>query len=230
MKAYRFDENTKEYLWEQMVQQDPKSGNYDVPQYCTFTEPPQVEEEQIQCYIDDEWQVFVDHRGLPQVNLETLEITKVDYIGSAHQGYQFISKAVADEFLADTDKYTVKNGVFVKRTQEEYEEIKKEKRQAQFNKEFFSTSLGYVRRTVSMQFTGEKKDFLSDLLPTISIGVSAGQTVRIITYTQPSFDEDVEDWTQYQNTVTVTPQFIQECFLQLQADFGVLNTEGGNNE
>ena len=72
---------------------------------------------------------------------------------------------------------------------------------------------------------GSKKDFLSDLLPVISMGVQAGQSVNILAYDKPLFDEDVEDWKQYQHQVVVTAQFIQECFMQLSADFGPINEE-----
>ena len=88
----------------------------------------------------------------------------------------------------------------------------------QFNKDFFQTSLGYVRRKVSMA-TGETKDFLSDLLPTISMGVQMGQPVTIITYNKPDFTQEITDWTAFQNEQTVTAKFVQECFLQLSNDF-----------
>ena len=101
---------------------------------------------------------------------------------------------------------------------EEYEAELVETRKARFNKDFFKTSLGYVRRKVSMA-TGETKDFLSDLLPTISMGVQMGQPVTIITYKQPDFTQDVTDWTTLQEYKTVTAEFVQECFLQLSNDF-----------
>ena len=92
------------------------------------------------------------------------------------------------------------------------------KRQAEFEKGFFQTSLGWIRRSVNMA-DGSHKDFISDLLPIISMGVQAGSPVTIIAYTEPDFTEEVTDWTQYQHVETVTPQFIQECFAQLQQDF-----------
>lgn len=106
----------------------------------------------------------------------------------------------------------------------DYEEEQAEKREAEFNKAFFNTSLGYVRRAVTMA-DGSHKDFLSDLLPVISMGVQSGTAVNILTYDKPPFDHDIEDWTVYQNKVTVTPQFIQECFLQLSNDFLPINKE-----
>lgn len=104
------------------------------------------------------------------------------------------------------------------------EEDKENKREAVFNKTFFLTSLGYIRRSVTMA-DGSHKDFLSDLLPVISMGVQGGQTVNILTYDKPPFDKDVEDWTEYQHQVVVTPQFVQECFFQLSNDFLPINED-----
>lgn len=100
----------------------------------------------------------------------------------------------------------------------DYEEEQAAKREADFNKAFFNTSLGYIRRIVTMQ-DGSHKDFLSDLLPAISMSVTAGQTVNILAYDKPPFDHDITDWTEYQHSVEVTAEFVQECFLQLSADF-----------
>ena len=91
-------------------------------------------------------------------------------------------------------------------------------RQKIFNRDFFNTSLGYIRRKVTMA-TGETKDFLSDLLPTISMGVQMGQPVTIITYKEPDFTQEEIDWVTLQDTKEVTPTFVQECFLQLSNDF-----------
>jgi hypothetical protein len=105
-------------------------------------------------------------------------------------------------------------------------EEKAAQRQADFEKAFFNTSLGYVRRSVTMA-DGSHKDFLSDLLPVISMGVQAGQAVNILTYDEPPFDHDIEDWTEYQHQVIVTAEFIQECFRQLSNDFLPINDKEG---
>lgn len=109
-------------------------------------------------------------------------------------------------------------------TIEEMEAEQAKEREEQFNKDFFNTSLGYVRRKVSMA-TGETKDFLSDLLPTISMGVQMGQPVTIITYNKPDFTQEITDWTLLQNVQTVTAEFVQECFMQLSNDFKPVNNE-----
>lgn len=95
-------------------------------------------------------------------------------------------------------------------------------RREQFHRDFFNTSLGYIRRKVTMQ-DGSTKDFLSDLLPAIDSSVSKGLTVNVIAYDEPDFTHDVEDWTIYQHIQAVTAQFIQECYMQLQNDFMPIN-------
>lgn len=98
------------------------------------------------------------------------------------------------------------------------EEEKIETKKAQFNNDFFLTSLGYIRRKVTMK-TGETKDFLSDLLPVIYLGVTSGQPVEIITYKEPDFTQDEVNWLELQEKKIVTPEFLQECFAKLSTDF-----------
>ena len=96
-----------------------------------------------------------------------------------------------------------------------------EQRKEQFAKEFFLTSLGYIRRNVTMQ-DGSQKDFLCDLLPTIAMGVNNHLTVNIIAYKEPDYTKDVEDWTEYQHTEVATAEFVKECMLRLSQDFGAV--------
>jgi len=122
----------------------------------------------------------------------------------------------------ETGKYIVVDGILI--LNEDWEEEKAEGREAAFDREFFNTSLGYVRRSVTMA-DGSHKDFLSDLLPAISMSVQSGVPVNILTYDRPPFDHDIEDWTEYQHKVVATPQFTQECFMQLSNDFLPINEE-----
>lgn len=133
-----------------------------------------------------------------------------------------ISIPITEDVFNNIDKYIYSNGEVI--LDPSYEEKKAKKREAEFNKAFFNTSLGYVRRVVTMA-DGSHKDFLSDLLPVISMGVQAGNPVNILTYDKPPFDHDIEDWTEYQHKVIVTLQFIQECFMQLSNDFLPINLE-----
>ena len=93
-------------------------------------------------------------------------------------------------------------------------------RENEFNSAFFYTSLGYVRREVTMA-DGTTKDFLSDLLPVIKATVEADKMFTIITYLQPDFSmEFTQDYIEsLQNKVVPTLQFIEECFVQLAKDF-----------
>ena len=91
-------------------------------------------------------------------------------------------------------------------------------RRTKFNKEFFNTSLGYVRRKFTNK-NGEVKDFLSDAFPSLLLAFKEGIVGEIFVYDKPSFDRDVIDWTEYQHKVAITSQFIQECFNQSSIDF-----------
>ena len=224
MLAYKYDKETKEYLGTQEAQINPLEGGYLLPANCTFLEVQKYSENEIPVFENDIWVIKVDNRGKWQVKLDDVTFSKVDYIGEK-AGYQVISDEVYEDYLKDNDKYKVVDGVFVDVSDtEEYKEKKRQEREQDFNKAFFNTSLGYVRRAVTMA-DGSHKDFLSDLLPVISMGVQAGSPVNILTYDKPPFDHDIEDWTEYQHQVVVTPQFIQECFMQLSNDFLPINEE-----
>lgn len=105
-------------------------------------------------------------------------------------------------------------------TPEELEEQRRE----QFHKEFFNTSLGYIRRTVT-KANGETADFLLDYTALIAKAVEKGLNYPIITYDEPDFTEDITDWTQYQNHVVATEQFVLECLAQAGNDFIPQNEE-----
>lgn len=83
-----------------------------------------------------------------------------------------------------------------------YDKEQKEKEEAEFNRKFFNTSLGYVSRDVHMK-NGVVKDFLTDILPLLQVGIP------VLTYTR-----ELE-----QSKVSATQQFINECQQQLVADF-----------
>ena len=127
-----------------------------------------------------------------------------------------INMEVSKEVYDNLEKYIYQDGELV--LNPNYEQEQTQARQEQFNKDFFLTSLGYIRRKVTMK-TGETKDFLSDLLPVISMGVQSGQAVTIIAYKEPDFTQDVTDWEALQEQKIVTPEFVQECFMRLSFDF-----------
>lgn len=106
-----------------------------------------------------------------------------------------ISKEIFEDYSLDNSKYFIKNGELTKKTDEEI-------KQEILAKDFFLTSLGYVRRQVTMK-DGTTRNFLTDILPRLKAGVP------ILTYTK-----DLQ-----QNAVKVTEEFINECDEQLLKDF-----------
>ena len=93
-------------------------------------------------------------------------------------------------------------------------------RENEFEKEFFETSLGWIRRKVNMK-DGSKKDFLSDLLLQIKAGLELGQNIEIVTYSTPDFSNDLtpEYLLALQVKKNATAEFVQECLMQTVADF-----------
>lgn len=162
--------------------------------------------------VDDEGNPIYDEEGNPVMVPVYIEVPIYDEEGNI----------IGYDKVPSTHKETITVQALVPNPN--YEEEQAEKREADFNKAFFNTSLGYIRRAVTMA-DGSKKDFLSDLLPAIFASVSAGKTVNLYAYDKPPFDEDVTDWTEYQHLVVATPQFINECFDQLGKDFAPINEE-----
>ena len=108
-------------------------------------------------------------------------------------------------------------------------EIKAQKNKEQFEKAFFPTSLGWIKRKVTMK-DGSVKDFLADLLLSIKAGIEIGQNVEIITYKTPDYSEDMnnEYLQSLQEFKTATPDFIRECLFQTVKDFRGEENGGGD--
>lgn len=103
---------------------------------------------------------------------------------------------------------------------ESYEQKLQDKRKDKFEKEFFLTSLGWIRRKVRMK-DGSLKSFLSDLLIPIKTGMEAGSMVEIITYKMPDFSKEITNdyMVTLQERKNATTDFVQECLNQIVADF-----------
>ena len=145
---------------------------------------------------------------------------KIDGKGQCEcTGEDTFSIEITEEVYNNLDRYIYSNGEII--LNPNYEQEKAEKRQSNFETEFFNTSLGWIRRQVNMK-DGSTKDFLSDLLPAISMALNSGIATPIITYKTPDFTHDITDLTIYQEIKQVTPQFIQDCFNRLSADFGAV--------
>lgn len=135
-------------------------------------------------------------------------------------------------FEENPDNYVIENGQII--VAPNLDELLAEKRKEWFENSFFLTSLGWIRRKVTMK-DGSIKDFLADLLLPIKAGMELGQSVEIITYRTPDFSQNtnIEYMESLQEKKIATAQFIQECLFQTVKDFrgeGVnTEAEGGNN-
>lgn len=90
------------------------------------------------------------------------------------------------------------------------EEEQAQARETEFNEAFFNTSLGYIRRKVTMK-DGSIKDFLTDILPLLQTGVP------IISYDKPDFTTG--EMPKQNTDKLVTEEFINECKQQVLKDF-----------
>ena len=215
---------------------------------ATLLEPPTVEENQIQVYsktvkthqepyevIDPEtgeshteyrtveevienWNIEADYRKNFYKVDSDLNVSDITTIGE-QEGYIVVDKSTGEDIKANKDWYKIVDNEVVKKSDEEYEQEQADRREAEFNKAFFNTSLGYIRRKVTMQ-DSSKKDFLGDLLLPIKAGLELGHEVTILTYDKPDFTEDVTDWEKYQHVKKANAQFISECLNQIVVDFG----------
>ena len=125
---------------------------------------------------------------------------------------------ISEDIYNNSDMYIWQDGKLVVNPNYEAEQI--QKRSQEFNKQFFNTSLGYIRRKVTMK-DGNTKDFLTDLLPLIQVGIP------IITYNKPDFT--TEELPTQNTGIVVTEAFINECKQQVFADFyGANNADTAN--
>lgn len=152
---YCYDEITKEYTGTAEPLVDPKTGEYLKWGFSTWTAPPEVEEGQKAVILNGNWAILDDNRDKKQINLETLEISDVNYLGDEQDGYQFITEEVAEDFKSHPEKYKVIDGVFTDISDtEEYKAQQLEKAKAAKlaenataleKKDSLTTSLGVVK-------------------------------------------------------------------------------------
>lgn len=130
----------------------------------------------------------------------------------------YVPDELYNMWLEDNRKVIYQNGEII--VNPNYEEEKRQEYEQDWFANFFETSLGWIRRKVMVQATGETRDFLYDMKPNLSIGDP------IITYDKPDFIETFEP-VQHRDRI-VTEQFLQECKTQIAKDFyGELPQIGG---
>ena len=138
-----------------------------------------------------------------------ISLMQTDDFGSDDVQNVEISEDVFNIYKNDPDRYIWNGHEIIENP--DYTEIKKQEHERQWLADFFETSLGWVRRKVSIQMTGETRDFLYDIKPTLRAGIP------IITYQKPDFETSF-DPVQNRNVI-VTDQFLAECETQIYRDF-----------
>ena len=156
---------------------------------------------------------------------DDLTVEEIASIGAPESGI-LVSKEIGEEIRNNSKVFKIQGNQVVRKTAEEIEQELFNKRKEQFESEFFSTSLGYIRRKVTMK-NGLEKDFLGDLLLPIKAGIEMGQNIKIIAYQEPDFSQ--ESTSEYleslQEIKNATIEFVQECLNQIVVDFGIENKE-----
>lgn len=142
-----------------------------------------------------------------------IEKNKINGAGQCRQLTEDVINFEVDEelynaYVKNPGKYIYRDGKVV--IDSDWEEKQAEVRKRLFNEQFFKTSLGYVKRVVTMK-DGSEKSFLTDIVPLLQVGIP------IITYNEPNFVQD-EQPTQNRGQA-VTEAFLQECKMQVLKDF-----------
>lgn len=204
MIIYNYSSTTGEYINSNEAPLNPEATKqagepvYMLPAYSTEEKPPKTKKNEVAIY-NNGWNISADYRGQYMVNsdMQPVEVTE---LGDLPEGYIVATKAQAAKIIEDDLYYVIEGNKLI--VNPNYEADKQAREDAQFNAAFFNTSLGYVRRKVTMK-DGSTKDFLSDILPLLQAGIP------VLTYTR-----QLE-----QNKVIVTDEFIAECKQQVLVDF-----------
>ncbi len=205
MIIYNYDPITFEYTGYSQADLDPAETKaqgkevYLIPANATTIKPPKTKANETATFCSGSWQIKADYRGQYIVD-ETMQPQIVEQIGNLPNGFIPITEKQAQKIQEDDLYYVISDGKLIKNP--DYDKQKKEREDKEFNSQFFNTSLGYVRRKVSMQ-DGTTRDFLSDILPLLEVGVP------ILSYSR-----ELE-----QTKAQVTEDFLNECKQQLLTDF-----------
>lgn len=131
--------------------------------------------------------------------------------------YLEITKEQNDSISTDLEHiYFVENGSLLAKNKLKIEQAE------YWNKNFFLTSLGWIRREPILA-DGTRDNFLNNNLPLFALGMLSGQTVILpIAYNMPDFTQELSDV--YMATLqiknqAVTMGFINECTAVKLADF-----------
>lgn len=133
-----------------------------------------------------------------------------------------VPETVYYDFLGHEEKYKLDKKTDTIIVDTEYEKNQAVIREEEFKKQFFETSLGWIRRYPTLA-DGTKDDFLNNDLPLFAIALQNGQQVYLpVAYKLPDFTNELTD--DYMKGLqilnqTITAEFLAECLQIKLKDF-----------
>lgn len=105
-----------------------RQSEFLLPAMATFKEPPKTKQNEVAVWNSEDWVVESDFRGKFQVDIETKEVSMIDYIGKIKKGFQIITEEVAEDLKSNPDKYKkIENSLVDISNTEEYSELLRSK-------------------------------------------------------------------------------------------------------
>ena len=105
---YSYNSEGNAYLGKYPALKNPRrQSEYLLPSMATFVEPPETKEKEIAIWNGSSWDVKPDFRGETQINIETRETSKIDYVGNVKDGFQIVSEELAQDILDNFNKYKI---------------------------------------------------------------------------------------------------------------------------
>lgn len=101
-----------------------RQSEYLLPSMATFKKPPEIKQNETVIWNGNDWIIEPDFRGELQVDIETKEISKIEYIGEIKPGFQRVSKEIAEDIQNSPQKYKKVKGLLMDISEtEEYKEF-----------------------------------------------------------------------------------------------------------
>ena len=111
--VYSYNNEINEYIGMEIAQEDPLfPGTFLDPAKSTRIAPPDTKEQEVAIFEDSGWVIKPDYRNEIQVNIATKETSVVDYVGKIKEGFQIITREMAEDLVINPDNYGVIDGIF----------------------------------------------------------------------------------------------------------------------
>lgn len=153
MTKYYYSFNTQENVFTgkfPATKNPRRQSEYLLPARATFKEPPETKENEVAIWSGTDWIIEPDYRGELQVDIETKEVSTIDYIGTLKNGFQKITETVAEDIRTYPEKYKrIEDSLVDISDTEEYKTYLHEKevaiRKAQIEKELLNLDTKRIR-------------------------------------------------------------------------------------